>query len=769
MYTAKNFRLRSILFATLLIVNVLLYSDSAAGQQATGFSDQRTGNIRRLQLPDPVVTPRKKFDIPFDIDDPVGRLIEVQLYVSTDQGKNWTLYARTNPQKKIFPFQSVGDGQYLFALKTLDRDRRLLPIGPPIPTLNIVVDTTRPTLALQVDPGVGGRVVTSFRAADPNLVRKTFRLSYRLDGVGLPGNWVPINFPNKDLPLVKAKGRKPKPGDAEVLSDRIGWWPQPGAKTIVVKAEIKDQAGNMETTYQPINLAALTQIRTQTPPSTISTHLTPPTQKTGRVEYSPYSPNQESQPNRIKASLASSKQSTEQKRPGPDSPIQPVPAGKKSSHPNAVSNGSQPRQSIKWAPTHEIGSGKEIRQQNSSNSVPQGRSIPNIQQKNFHLFSGTNESKPNPQPLIKEDESFHPAQPKTQFASQKRTRPNRNLNSSSSSYDHLGTMGSVDGQLTVSESSSPLLPRNKNATSNHQKNLAESSSSQRPKQPVGSQTGSNKSSDSKFPSRTTNKTPFQNAAHTVKKSSNERNIQPFKNPLIKPNPQRTESQPKDPNGSKNQSSFQRFTVPENVRPFLVNHRSFRLRYAVDGLETVDIAAVTVFGSADGGKTWAKIQNDPDKKSPVQILVNRPGIYGFRVVITSRTGVSSPIPKPGDKPDVYVQIDLTAPTPKITAARYSQPGESSHLKIQYSAIEPDLAQRPITVAYSTGMSGPWTTVASNLPNTGKYRWMIGANMPGQVYLRISATDKAGNVGYHQLPDPINIAPLIPKGKILGLDR
>ena len=71
------------------------------------------------------------FGVPFSINDPDNRFIEVHLYVSKERGQTWQYHDRTDPHETQFPYQSKGDGEYWFALKTLDRDRKLNPDGDP--------------------------------------------------------------------------------------------------------------------------------------------------------------------------------------------------------------------------------------------------------------------------------------------------------------------------------------------------------------------------------------------------------------------------------------------------------------------------------------------------------------------------------------------------------------------------------------------------------------------------------------------------------------
>jgi hypothetical protein len=203
--------------------------------------------------------------------------------------------------------------------------------------------------------------------------------------------------------------------------------------------------------------------------------------------------------------------------------------------------------------------------------------------------------------------------------------------------------------------------------------------------------------------------------------------------------------------------------------FRVNALQFRLRYQVDGLLPEQIGSVTIFGSRDEGATWELWTTDADKQSPAEIAVPAAGRYAFRVVVTSVTGSSSHIPRPGDQPEILVEADLDPPSPRIVAVPYGRDPRQASLQIQWNCGATDLGPTPIALAYSDQVAGPWTSITDATANSGQFDWALQPNLPQQVYLRIVVTDLAGNRGGHILEQPIDIGPLLPKGRILGIDR
>ena len=78
----------------------------------------------RTTLPEPITTRQTLFSIPFRVDraeNPMQEPVEVQLYVSADRGLNWQVYSRVQPEAGKFLFRAVTDGEYWFAIRTLDR------------------------------------------------------------------------------------------------------------------------------------------------------------------------------------------------------------------------------------------------------------------------------------------------------------------------------------------------------------------------------------------------------------------------------------------------------------------------------------------------------------------------------------------------------------------------------------------------------------------------------------------------------------------------
>lgn len=193
---------------------------------------------------------------------------------------------------------------------------------------------------------------------------------------------------------------------------------------------------------------------------------------------------------------------------------------------------------------------------------------------------------------------------------------------------------------------------------------------------------------------------------------------------------------------------------------------FSLEYELEAVGSSGADAIELWGSTDGGTSWTKWGEDPDRASPFDIETKGDGVFGFRIVVLGGNGLNSPAPRSGESADINVVVDQQKPETRITGAQYGDGDAIGCLVIRYECIDDFLATRPVTLAFSATADGPWTTIAGGLRNDGQYIWPADPGLPPQMYLRITATDKAGNVGSFQLDRPIDTQGLAPRARIRG---
>ena len=202
--------------------------ETKTGETKTG--ETKTGKI--------IYTRLSGFNIPFKIDSSNEAFVEVHLYTSANQGATWDFYNRQPTDASEFPFQANGAGEYWFAIKTLDRNRRLIPEGDPQPELRIIVDTTKPKLEMTAAADPAGRIVCRWNASDTYLRPQSLELLYKPTFTGEDEDsdrtqWqsVTVNTPTY------------APGGIYV--DQLAFWPETTVQTLDVRIAIADEAGNI--------------------------------------------------------------------------------------------------------------------------------------------------------------------------------------------------------------------------------------------------------------------------------------------------------------------------------------------------------------------------------------------------------------------------------------------------------------------------------------------------------------------------------------------
>jgi hypothetical protein len=203
-----------------------------------------------------------------------------------------------------------------------------------------------------------------------------------------------------------------------------------------------------------------------------------------------------------------------------------------------------------------------------------------------------------------------------------------------------------------------------------------------------------------------------------------------------------------------------------ANPYYSKTRTFSLDYSVQALGNILLAAVELWGSEDGGRTWQKWGVDPDRTSPFDIKVGNDGLFGFRMVIVGEGGIVLGQPTSGDSADVWIHVDTESPACRITRAVAGEGSDAGSVVIKYSSLDDHLIENPISLYFSSQPNGPWTSIASGLENTGEFLWKVESTLPDQVFLKLEAVDKAGNIGVYRLDIPIDVKGALPRGRIQG---
>lgn len=187
----------------------------------------------------------------------------------------------------------------------------------------------------------------------------------------------------------------------------------------------------------------------------------------------------------------------------------------------------------------------------------------------------------------------------------------------------------------------------------------------------------------------------------------------------------------------------------------VNSKSFEFDYELQRTGQWGIANVELWGTIDNGNSWRRYAIDSDRQSPIHVTVPNEGVYGFKILIESVGGFEPEKPRPGDQPEVLIRVDVTKPLLTLTRAEQGQGYLADRMEIGWSVGEEDLADQPIDLFYSNRKEGPWIPIASGIENTGQYAWRLQRHLPGMIFIRVEARDRAGNVSSAITPQPVLI--------------
>lgn len=172
----------------------------------------------------------------------------------------------------------------------------------------------------------------------------------------------------------------------------------------------------------------------------------------------------------------------------------------------------------------------------------------------------------------------------------------------------------------------------------------------------------------------------------------------------------------------------------------------------------------LWSTRDGGVTWQRAATDDDGRSPIQVELQAPGLYGFRLELNAG---GSGGPRSGDTPDSWVGIDEEPPHVELIDVAVEGDEGQTTLCVRYAARDPLLAPNGTRILYSPNPEGPWATIASGRDNQGEHRWQPDRSVPARVFIRVEVTDAAGNLGVATTSEAVAVAQSKFTGRLGGL--
>jgi hypothetical protein len=244
----------------------------------------------------------------------------------------------------------------------------------------------------------------------------------------------------------------------------------------------------------------------------------------------------------------------------------------------------------------------------------------------------------------------------------------------------------------------------------------------------------------------------------VQASASQENLPGEPNPLVGP------SGPSD--GAAEKISDAGDSSAGRIPTRAVNSKRIVLEYEIKDIGPSGVSTVDLWYTHDGHR-WEKCPTGAQRTSPYVFEVKEEGLYGITLVASSGIGLKKRPPRPGDNPQIWIDVDVTRPMVRLTGCRVGTGADADSLTITWRAADKHFGERPITLSYAEQADGPWSTIAASVENTGSYVWKMPSNVPQRLMLRLEATDLAGNIGMSQTHEPIMVDLAKPTVSILGV--
>ncbi len=156
------------------------------------------------------------------------------------------------------------------------------------------------------------------------------------------------------------------------------------------------------------------------------------------------------------------------------------------------------------------------------------------------------------------------------------------------------------------------------------------------------------------------------------------------------------------------------------------------------------------------RTWKKLDTVQQLANALLVEIKDEGIYGFTLVAQNGNGLGKSPPQQGELPQVWVSVNTTPPNVTLAGVEMSLTSKTPSLIVRWTAKDRNFGPRPVTLSYAASPDGPWTLMATNVENSGRFEWPLPTgNVPPSMYVRVQAADLNGNLGYAQTETPIHL--------------
>jgi hypothetical protein len=260
---------------------------------------------------------------------------------------------------------------------------------------------------------------------------------------------------------------------------------------------------------------------------------------------------------------------------------------------------------------------------------------------------------------------------------------------------------------------------------------------------------------------------FQPPANNYPSTTNQQPVSNYQQPIPPPGPELSNRLVASSENTRGPSTPAYSAGSSQIPPVThVKDKQISIDYQVDKVGPSGIGKVDLWITQDDGRTWRWFADNPNLNPPITVELPGEGVYGFRIVVQSKAGLGKRGPVSGDPPEMRVECDLTPPVAQLYAPE-PDPHQRNALIISWNATDKNLTSAPVSLQWAERKESEWHEIGSNLPNTGRYTWMLPPNLPFRVFLRLMVRDSAGNVSVAETSEPILVDLSEPEGRITGL--
>jgi hypothetical protein len=204
---------------------------------------------------------------------------------------------------------------------------------------------------------------------------------------------------------------------------------------------------------------------------------------------------------------------------------------------------------------------------------------------------------------------------------------------------------------------------------------------------------------------------------------------------------------------------------------LVDSPRFKLQYAVDDAGPNGPSSVELWITQDGGRTWIRRGDDPDRVSPIEVDLGGEGTYGICLVARSASGLGDQPPAPGEPPQTWVEVDATPPVVQLDPPQVGTGKNSGKVAIAWRATDLHLAPKSVCLFWRPDQPGAgWQPLADGQENIGHFIWTVPPTVPPRFHIRVEGVDTLGHRGWAETTDTgaIIVDRSRPRSRIIGLD-